>query len=110
MLLITSGAYVESELFSEFGKIPPAFLPVGNKRLYRYQIEQFGELHEKVHLTIPSDFTLDEADAIYLRNHEVQVYRTRPGISLGSAVHDFLTGAAIDGPLHILYGDTLITD
>ena len=42
MLSITSGEYVESELFAEFGRIPPAFLPVGNKRLYTHQISQLA--------------------------------------------------------------------
>ena len=67
MLLITSGAYVESELAAEFGRIPPAFLPVGNRRLYTYQIGQFGRLHERVCLTVPDDFRLDEADTLWLR-------------------------------------------
>jgi hypothetical protein len=110
MLLITSGAYVESELFAEFGKIPPAFLPVGNKRLYSYQIAQFGHLHERVYLTVPGDFALDEADAAYLRAHRVEVYRTGTGLPLGAAVHEFLAALDVAGPLHILYGDTLITD
>jgi hypothetical protein len=113
MLLITSGAYVESELAAEFGRIPPAFLPVGNRRLYTYQIGQFGRLHERVCLTVPDDFRLDEADTLWLREHRVDVLRTTPGAALGAAVREFLevvppTGAA--GPLDILYGDTLITD
>jgi hypothetical protein len=110
MLLITSGAYVESELASEFGRIPPAFLPVGNRRLYTYQIEQFGRLHERVCLTVPGDFLLDEADALYLREHGVGVFRTAPGAPLGAAVREFLNGAGVSGRLDILYGDTLVTD
>ncbi|MES2901963.1 MAG: phosphotransferase [Pseudomonadota bacterium] len=110
MLLITSGAYVESELFSEFGKIPPAFLPVGNKRLYTYQIAQFARLHAQVYLTIPGDFALDEADAAYLRAQHVDIISTEPGATLGAAVQDFLTICDPTEPLVILYGDTLITD
>jgi hypothetical protein len=110
MLLITSGAYVESELASEFGRIPPAFLPVGNRRLYTYQIKQFRRLHEHVCLTVPDDFLLDEADALYLREHGVSVARTTPGAPLGAAVREFLGGAGVTGPLDILYGDTLVTD
>jgi hypothetical protein len=113
MLLITSGAYVESELAAEFGRIPPAFLPVGNRRLYTYQVSQFGRLHERVCLTVPDDFRLDEADTLWLREHRVEVLRTTPGAALGAALREFLdvyflTGAA--GPLDILYGDTLVTD
>src|SRR5437764_2501509 len=110
MLLITSGAYVESELASEFGRIPPAFLPVGNRRLYTYQIRQFRRLHEHVCLTLPDDFQPDEADALYLREHGVSVFHTTPGAPLGSAVREFLKGAGASGRLDILYGDTLITD
>jgi hypothetical protein len=110
MLLITSGAYVESELASEFGRIPPAFLPVGNRRLYTYQVRQFGRLHEQVFLTLPGDFLPDEADALYLRDMGVTLFRTTPGVPLGAALHEFLSGARVAGPLDILYGDTLVTD
>ena len=110
MLLITSGAYVESELAAEFGRIPPAFLPVGNRRLYTYQVSQFGRLHERVCLTVPDDFRLDEADTLWLREHRVEVLRTTPGALLGAAVHEFLCVTGVAGPLDILYGDTLITD
>jgi len=110
MLLITSGAYVESELASEFGRIPPAFLPVGNRRLYTYQVNQFGRLHERVCLTVPDDFRLDEADTLWLRAHRVEILRTTPGAALGAAVHEFLCVTGVAGPLDILYGDTLVTD
>jgi hypothetical protein len=110
MLLITSGAYVESELASEFGRIPPAFLPVGNRRLYTYQINQFGRLHDRVCLTVPDDFALDEADTSWLRAHRVEVLRTTPGAALGAAIHEFLCVSGVAGPLDILYGDTLVTD
>jgi hypothetical protein len=110
MLLITSGAYVESELASEFGRIPPAFLPVGNRRLYTYQIRQYGRPHERICLTLPDDFLLDEADALWLRAHGVQVLRTTPGAPLGAAVREFLGATDAAGPLDILYGDTLIAD
>jgi hypothetical protein len=110
MLLITSGAYVESELASEFGRIPPAFLPVGNRRLYTYQISQFSRLHDRVCLTVPDDFALDEADTLWLRAHRVEVLRTTPGAALGAAIHEFLCVTGVAGPLDILYGDTLVTD
>jgi hypothetical protein len=110
MLLITSGAYVESELASEFGRIPPAFLPVGNRRLYTYQVRQFRGQHERICLTLPDDFLLDEADALWLREHRVQLLRTAPDAPLGAAVRAFLYATDVSGPLDILYGDTLITD
>ena len=110
MLLITSGAYVESELASEFGRIPPAFLPVGNRRLYTCQVGQFGRQHGQVCLTLPADFVPDEADALWLRARDVRVFRTTPDATLGAAVHEFLSASGLTGPLDILYGDTLVTD
>lgn len=38
MFLIMSGAYVGQELESEFGRIPPSFLPLGNRRLFQHQV------------------------------------------------------------------------
>lgn len=110
MLLITSGEYVETELHAEFGKIPPAFLPVGNKRLYTYQVDQFSKFYEKIYLTIPDDFELDRADERYFDAHDISVFRTEAGAPLGAAVHDFLVATGAEGRVDILYGDTLIGD
>ncbi len=38
MFLIMSGAYVGQELESEFGRIPPSFLPLGNRPLFQHQV------------------------------------------------------------------------
>jgi hypothetical protein len=110
MLLITSGEYVETELFAEFGRIPPAFLPVGNKRLYTYQIAQLAPHYADIWLTIPLDFELDEADRRYLVKHRVHVFRTAPGIPLGRAICAFLQATDHAGTVDVLYGDTLIGD
>jgi hypothetical protein len=110
MLLITSGEYVISELAAEFGRIPPAFLPVGNRRLYAWQIERRAPLHEQVYLTLPADFALDAADQAWLSRQRVRLYRTHPGIPLGAAVHEFLHNADVGGRIDILYGDTLIDE
>lgn len=110
MLLITSGAYVDSELYAEFGRIPPAFLPVGNRRLFTWQVEHHGASHDQVYMTVPGDFTLDEADRSCLDACRVALYRTEPGVGLGVAVLDFLSAHEVTGPIEILYGDTLIDD
>ena len=110
MLLITSGAYVDSELYAEFGRIPPAFLPVGNRRLFSYQARRHGARHAQVVMTVPGDFALDEADAACLEACGITLYRTETGAALGWAVHDFLSSHGVSGPIEILYGDTLIDD
>ncbi|EOH3326653.1 capsular biosynthesis protein, partial [Campylobacter jejuni] len=50
MILITSAKYSFSDFTLEFGKIPPSFLPLGNKRLYEYQIELFKNFNQKFFL------------------------------------------------------------
>lgn len=110
MLLITSGEYVETELFAEFGRIPPAFLPVGNKRLYTYQISQLAPHYSDIWLTLPVDFELDEADRRTLARQDVHIFRTPSGIPLGRAIADFIDATGHAGMLDILYGDTLIGD
>jgi len=38
--IILSGEFVKEELQFELGELPPAFLPIGNKRLFEYQIDE----------------------------------------------------------------------
>lgn len=109
-LLIASGAYVETELLSEFGKVPPSFLPVGNKRLLEYQVERFRKHYHRVSLTVPDDFVLDEVDSHYLDSADIRVCRTPPGLPLGDAINAYLTNWEAQGPIDILYGDTLVAD
>ena len=45
MILITSASYVNQELQNEFGRIPAAFLPLKNKRLYEHY--NYDSLKEK---------------------------------------------------------------
>lgn len=108
MLLIISGQYVESELYAEFGKIPPSFLPLGNERLYTHQLAQIASAYERVSMTLPSDFQVDRSDTMALEALGVMVHRTLVGSSLGSAVRQALEKVAADGRIDILYGDTLV--
>ena len=58
MILITSANYLSSEFQSEFGKIPPSFLPLGGRRLYEYQAGLFSDYTIKAtHKTTPTNET-----------------------------------------------------
>jgi hypothetical protein len=109
-LLIASGAYVETELLSEFGKVPPSFLPVGNKRLLEYQVERFRKFYSRVDLTVPDDFELDEVDEQYLQSAGIRICRTSAGLALGEAILAYLDNWRPQGPIDILYGDTLVAN
>lgn len=113
MILITSAAYVNAEFQTEFGRLPPAFLPVGNRRLFEHQIEAARKHFPDVALAIslPDSYQLAEKDARYLARHGVQTIRSDERLDLASAIAAALTqlppGAM---PLRILHGDTLVTD
>ena len=108
MLLIASGQYVVSELYAEFGGIPPAFLPLGNQRLYVHQVRELQHLYPRICLTLPSDFEPDAADAYALGELEVGVCKTPSTLSLGAAMHEALQRIDASGPIDILFGDTLV--
>ena len=53
MILITSAQYLVAEFQIEFGKLPPAFLPLGQKRFYEYYARLFHAYNEPIVLTFP---------------------------------------------------------
>jgi hypothetical protein len=108
MFLITSAAYVGQELESEFGKIPPSFLPLGNRRLFQHQVRLAPDGVD-ILLSIPEHFIISVIDQQWLHNHGVTILRTPENLSLGASLVAALniSGNDLDKPLHILYGDTL---
>ena len=58
--IITSAAYADPDFVSTFGLLPPAFLPVGNKRLYQVQANLISHLKCRKLLSIPSNFDIHE--------------------------------------------------
>ena len=111
MILITSGAYLDQEFRSEFGRIPPAFLPVGNRRLYTYQVDSLPAEQRKV-MTLPESFSVPSHDLTELEKIGVEVLFLDENLSLGQSVVTAinLSSHGPDAPLYILHGDTLITD
>ncbi|MCG8532109.1 MAG: hypothetical protein MI749_15795, partial [Desulfovibrionales bacterium] len=110
MFLITSAAYLNPEFTSEFGQIPPAFLPVGNKRLYRLQAATLKD-EERVVLTLPEHFPIPDRDLDHLDRLGMEVLKIPEGLSLGQSIVTALEKLDYQkGPLSILHGDTLIYD
>jgi hypothetical protein len=108
MFLIMSGAYVGQELESEFGKIPPSFLPLGNRRLFQHQVALAPEGVD-VFLSVPESFPISPIDKAWLQSNNVSILSTSDGLNLGVALVAALniSGQSLDKPLHVLYGDTL---
>lgn len=109
MFLIMSGEYISPELRSEFGGLPPSFLPLGNRRLFQHQIRS-APSGVPIFLSLPESFAVGERDARLLAQQDVNVLRIPDGLSLGASLVAALNLAesALDTPLHVLFGDTLI--
>ena len=58
MFLITSGAYLHEEMKSEFGTIPPTFLPLGNRKLIHFQLELVEKYfpNQPIYISVPRKF------------------------------------------------------
>jgi hypothetical protein len=107
MYLITSGDYVNQELQTEFGKIPPAFLPVQNKRLFNHQLKIIPS-EEKVYLSIPATYCINDKDKFDLRERNVTILSVPEGLTLGqSIVYVLNLIGKYDQVLKIIHGDTL---
>lgn len=112
MLLITSAAYVDGELASEFGNIPPCFLPIGNKRLYEHQIKLAKESGVRdVFISLPDSFELDDIDSDYFSDNDIVIIKVPQNLSLGESISycwSYFEGKYKQ--LRILHGDTLFLD
>ncbi|WP_305309474.1 hypothetical protein [Phenylobacterium sp.] len=105
-----SGAPVGQELAAEFGPLPPALLPVGVWRLYELQAEALAGAGP-IHLVLPESFLLSDYDRARLAELQIEVVPLPEGLMLGEAVvYALNTIGAGDTPVHILHGDTLITE
>jgi hypothetical protein len=108
--LIMSGAVVGQELAAEFGPLPPAFLPVGVKRLYELQLAALSGAGP-VHMVLPETFVPPDYDRARLDELLVEIVAIPEGLRLGEAVIYAINSIGVgDRPAHLLHGDTLITD
>lgn len=114
MKLIASGAYLQGEFVSEVGLIPPSFLPIGNKRLYEYQVDFLGKCSSKnddLYLSVPDSYEVDEYDLEKLKELNVTLIKVPDGFSLGaSLLYCWNAAAQHYNTFTLLHGDTLFLD
>lgn len=111
MILITSAQYVDEEFVSEFGKIPPSFLPVGNKRLYEHQAKLFSYLNEPVYISLPKGFVIPHQDAVRFEKLNLKPIFIPTNKSLGESITSALITTLGDyEKVHLLHGDTLFDE
>jgi len=111
MNLIASGAYLQGGFSTEIGLTPPSFLPIGNKRLYEYQVELLrnkGGYDDDIYLSIPESYRLSTFDLMNLNKLKVNIIAVPDGLSLGSSIlYCWNAAAKIRNKLTLLHGDTL---
>ena len=110
MFLIMSAAYIDTELKSEFGALPPSFLPLGNRRLFQHQNMIIPEGAAKF-ISLPESYQISDMDAIWLDDNGFTVLAIPDGLSLGASLVAAISLVEdnFDRPLHVLFGDTLLT-
>lgn len=106
-----SGSYAQSELNAEFGRIPPSFLPLGNKRLYQHQIKLAPD-DCQIYLSVPEDYAINSVDYDWLSKHNVTLLQTPLSLNVGQGLVACLNliDEQATSPLHLLFGDTLFTE
>lgn len=115
MILISSAAYVIGEFQAELGKIPPCFLPLGNKKLLEHQVatlkDKFPE--EILLVSLPESYQISEAEHCLIKKLGI-IYISVPddfslaeSISYAINVSNYLSE---DHIVRVMYGDTLIHD
>lgn len=111
MILIASGAYLEGEFVSEVGLLPPSFLPIGNRRLYEYQVDFIRsnqKENDEVFLSVPSSYKLEDYDRKKLKSLDVTVLQVPDELTLGESIlYSWSSTAKTYTSLKILHGDTL---
>lgn len=109
VFLITSGAYANVEITSDFGLLPTSFLPIGHKRLFELQIETLSNYNCTKVITLPDDYKLLKRDEKFLLRNNIIVFRNNPNLSLSESILRFFDHYEkkyrID-ELYILHGDT----
>jgi hypothetical protein len=106
--ILLSSTYIDEKLALYYGAVPPSFLPVSGKRLYRKQIEVLSESCNKIVLTLPANYILPTSDAIFLKEIDVDVLRLNVNLSIGEAIKYVLLTYQDYNCAEILYGDTLV--
>jgi hypothetical protein len=112
IFLITSGAYSNDEITSDFGLLPTSFLPVGHKRLYELQLELISSFDGVKFITLPQNFFLTKRDKKLIERSNIKIHRTNPNLSLSQSILNFINDLNLDSltSLYLLHGDTLFKE
>lgn len=97
----------------ELGRIPSAFVPLGNLPLYVHQIEALKNQFPSrdIFLSIPDNFKIRKTDKFLLSKLNINVIEVPADLILGDSIlYVINTVGRYDESLSILHGDTYITE
>ncbi len=113
MIIINSAAYVNSEFQTEFGKIPPSMLPIGNRKLIEHQYESLVKAFpgEAILLSLPLSFaSIDQCIDDHLPS-DLKLVFVPDYFSLAEAILYILNVECLDvNSVRLLHGDTLLNE
>jgi hypothetical protein len=101
--IILSSTYCANELIGVVGKIPPVFLPLGNRLLLDFHLENMGT--EKTLVTLPQCFPLDSVMANGLNDVTIKYFDSESDVK---SVLLLLAEEYSDAEVNIVFGDTII--
>jgi hypothetical protein len=106
VLLILSARTVNEDIALHYGRLPPSFLPLGNQRLFGLQAELAGG--GPVAMTVPESFVIPARDMADINAAGIQLLPQPMSLSLTEAICAAIKVLKPEGPLRLLYGDTLV--
>lgn len=111
MFLITSGAYVDPSIEADFGRLPPTFLPLGNRRLLYHQVQLAAPFSQPICVSLPQNFEIPPHDRKKMAALDVIDIRVPMGLLLGESVlHVLRVMGRNSDHVRILHGDTLFAE
>src|SRR6056297_829227 len=106
VFLILSARTVSEDIALNYGRLPPSFLPLGNQRLFELQTELAGT--DTVAMTVPDSFDIAAIDNQAIEAAGIRLLPQPSSLSLTAAIKAAVQALNPEGPLRILYGDTLV--
>jgi hypothetical protein len=114
-LLITSGSYLGSSLSTEFGSIPPAFLPVGNDCVFELIAGDYGNYCDRLFMSVPVDYSIDKGTQDLITKWKITLIYTSPHDTIARGIGSALKSAlqhlpdlGRDAEFVIVHGDTYV--
>ena len=86
MIIIDSSNYISDSFIYDFGKLPDAFLPIGNNRLLDIIIKRIHKKNEKIIVIIPDDFNLDKISNLQFSNLDLKYIKEKEFLEIRNII------------------------